>query len=132
MRRVNGAVRLPLSAEDATFMRALREQFAEHIQALNEAADGRLQLHVTVTSAYTAGENDHVIVVKPTGAMAVTLPAVSKMVGKIVTVKRGNSTTHTVTINTSAGNIDGAASTSLTSAYQSRRFFSDGSDYWLI
>jgi hypothetical protein len=64
--------------------------------------------------------------------MAVTLPAVSKMVGKIVTVKRGNSTTHTVTISASAGNIDGAASTSLTSAYQSRRFFSDGSDYWLI
>lgn len=132
MRRVNGAVRLPLSAEDATFMRALREQFAEHIQALNEAADGRLQLHVTATAAYSAGENDHVIVVKPTGAMAVTLPAVSKMVGKIVTVKRGNNTTHTITIQTSEGNIDGAASTSLTTAYQSRRFFSDGSDYWLI
>jgi len=132
MKRVSPAVRLPQSVDDQTFMRALRDTFAEHIQALTEAADGRLQLHVTVTTTYSAGENDHVIVAKPTAPFTITLPAASKMVGKVITIKRGNNTTHTVTINTSAGNIDGAASTSLTTAYQSRRVFSDGADYWLI
>lgn len=99
--------------------------------AINQAAEGRLRDFVDVTAAYTAGEGDLVIQVAPGGAMAVTLPAASAMKNKTVTVKRTNSTVHTITVSSAAGNIDGAASVTLTTAYQVRHFFSDGTAYWL-
>ena len=42
------------------------------------------------------------------------------------------STTHVVTIQSTSGNIDDAASVTLTTAYQPREFFSDGADWHLI
>lgn len=101
-------------------------------EAINQAAEGILFNHVTVTGTYTAGLADHVIYVVPTGVMTVTLPPASKMLGKLITVKRANTTTHVITINTQGGNIDGGASTSLTTSYQSRRFHSDGANYFLV
>ena len=100
--------------------------------SINQAADGRLWLSATASATYSAGENDHIILVTPAGIMTVTLPSAQAMKNKRVVVKRANSTTHVITINTSAGNIDGTATTTLTTAYQSREFFSDGSNYWEI
>lgn len=112
--------------------RKLLDILREYATALIDAADGRLHEFVSVSAAYTSGLNDHVIFVVPSGTFTVTLPAASDMRNKRIVVKRGNNTTHVVTIQATSGNIDGAASTSLTTAYQSREFFSDGTDYWLI
>lgn len=100
--------------------------------SINQAADGRLWLHTSVSTTYSSGENDHVILVVPTGIFTVTLPTAQTMKNKRVVVKRANNTTHIITIQSSSGNIDGAASVTLTTAYQSREFFSDGSNFWEI
>ena len=104
----------------------------EYSDAINQAADHRLSEFVSITGAYTAGENDHVILVAPSGTCTITIPAASVMRNKRVVVKRSNNTTHVVTIQSTSGNIDDAASVTLTTAYQPREFFSDGADWHLI
>ena len=117
---------------DESFVKTLYDTLRELLDAVNQAANGQLWRHVEKTASYTSGANDHIVIVKPTGTMVVTLPTAESMVGKRVVVKRGNNTTHTVTIQTAAGNIDGSASVTLTTAYQRREFFSDGTQYWEI
>ena len=111
---------------------SLLDRFREYSVALNQCADHRLSEFVSVTGTYTAGQNDHVIECAPSGAMTVTLPAASVMRNKRIVIKRTNNTTHTVTIQSSSGNIDGAASVTLTTAHQSREVFSDGTNWWLL
>lgn len=106
---------------------ALLREFAE---SLNQAASGDLWPFVTVSASYSAGPSDLVIYVTPGGIMTVTLPNPNQTKGKLIHVKRANNTTHTVTISPAAGQIDGAASVTLTTAYQARVFHSDGSNYW--
>lgn len=101
-------------------------------ESVNQAALGVLHPFVSVTGAYSAGLGDLVILVAPSGTCTITLPPAKDTAQTIRRVKRSNNTTHTVTIQASSGNIDGAASTSLTTAYQSRAFFSDGTNYWLV
>lgn len=111
---------------------SLLDRFREYSVALNQCADHRLSEFVSVTGTYTAGQNDHVIECAPSGAMTVTLPAASVMRNKRIVIKRTNNTTHVVTIQSSSGNIDGAASVTLTTAHQSREVFSDGANWWLL
>lgn len=107
----------------------LAREFAE---AINQAASGVLWPSVAVTGSYTAGTGDLVILVAPSGTCAITLPPAKDTTNTIRRVKRSNNTTHTITVQTGGGNIDGAASVTLTTAYQSRAFFSDGSNYWTV
>jgi hypothetical protein len=51
---------------------------------------------------------------------------------RLLIVKRGNNTTHTVTIQPVSGTIDGAASVTLTTAWQRRMFMSDGTEYFEV
>lgn len=81
---------------------------------------------VNVTGAYTARDIDRVIQVAPTGTCTITLPLAAKVPGQWMTVKRSNGTTHVITVQPAAGNIDGSASMTLTTAWQVRHFFSDG------
>lgn len=102
----------------------------EFAQAINDAADGRLwPASAYVTASYTAAETDLYIPVKPAAPLTVTLPAAERMKGKRVVVKRLDASTHTITINTAGGNIDAGASVTLTTAWQSREFISDGIQY---
>ena len=104
----------------------------EYSVALNQLSEHRFSEFVSVTGTYTAGQNDHVIECAPSGTMTVTLPAASTMRNKRIVVKRTNNTTHVITIQSSSGNIDGAASVTLTTAHQSRELFSDGANWWLL
>lgn len=112
--------------------KAVQDALFDHAQALQDAADGRLQDFVSITAAYTAGVNDHVILAAPGAPFTITLPAASVMRNKRVVIKRSNNTTHTLTLQSSAGNIDGAASITMTVAYQVRELFSDGAAWHLI
>ena len=87
---------------------------------------------MSITGAYTSGENDHVILVAPSGTCTITIPAASVMRNKRIVVKRTNNTTHTITVQSTSGNIDDAATSTLTTAHQAREFFSDGADWHLI
>ena len=99
----------------------LYDHLRKFATSINQAADGRLWLSVAITTTCSPG-----------AIFTLTLPDVKNMKGKRVVVKRANNTTHIITIGTTAGNIDGAATVTLTTAYQSREFFSDGVDYHLI
>lgn len=81
---------------------------------------------VSVSADYQAGTFDQVIVAN--GTLTVTLPAASKLRGKVMTVK--NSGTGTVTVATAAGNIDGSTTVSLSTQYAVGRYVSDGTSWW--
>lgn len=132
MRRVSDTPTLPADDQQMAYRLRLHDYLREHAVAINQAADQRIFQSVAATGAYSAGENDHVILVAPSAPCTITLPAASQMIYKRVVVKRSNNTTHTITIQSSSGNIDGAASTTLTTAYQTKEFYSDGSAYWSI
>ena len=119
-----------LSDDEKTFKIRLYDYLRQFAVSINQAANLQLWQFVSVTSAYSSGDNDHVILVAPSGAMAVVLPTVSSMRNKKITVKRTNNTTHIITISGTTGLIDTAASVTLTTAYQYRTFFSDGAAYW--
>ena len=131
MKRVTPQPILPLDMGENWRLEVLR-LLREYSDAINQAADHRLSEFVSITGAYTAGENDHVILCAPAAPFTLTLQDAKNMKNKRIVVKRSNNTVHTITVNTTAGNIDGAASVTLTTAYQSREFFSDGSNYWEI
>ncbi len=131
MKRVTPQPILPREMGENWRLEVLR-LLREYSDAINQAADHRLSEFVSITGAYTAGENDHVILVAPSGTCTITIPSASVMRNKRVVVKRTNNTTHVVTIQSTSGNIDDAASVTLTTAYQPREFFSDGADWHLI
>lgn len=115
----------------AQLRRQLQDILSEHAEALGQAADERLWEFVAVTGTYTAGENDHVLMCTG-GPYTVTIPAASVMRNKRQIVKRADNGTSTLTVAATSGNIDGAASVTLTTAYQSLELFSDGAGWWLV
>jgi len=121
---------LPVIGE--LFRIRLLDYLREFARSLNQAAEGFLWPSVAITTTYTAGEADLVIVASPSGPFTITIPRASVMKGKRIVVKRGNSNTSTITIQSTSGNIDGAANTTLTTAWQSRELFSDGTQWLLI
>ena len=128
MNNVIADPKLPI--DDVNLKIRLYDYLRSFAASINQAANLQLWKSVSVTAAYSSGENDHVILVAPSGAIAVSLPSVSSMIGKKITVKRTNNTTHVITISGTTGLIDAAASVTLTTAYQYRTFFSDGAGYW--
>ena len=129
MNNVNGQPLLPTEWAQARLR--ISDLLKEYATAINQAANLNLFKSVAVSAAYTASENDHIIRCT-SGPYTVTIPAASSMQGKMVTVKRADSGTSTLTIQSSSGNIDGAASTSLTTAYQARTLYSDGTAWHLV
>lgn len=131
MKKVTSQPILPLqktAAWDGALLRLLRE----YSEAINQAADLRLSEFASISAAYTAGENDHIILCVPAGIFTVTIPAASVMRNKRIVLKRANNTTHVITIQSTSGNIDEAASVTLTAAYEAKELFSDGTGWWVI
>lgn len=130
MNKVSPNPDLPVIGE--LFRIRLLDYLREFARSLNQAAEGFLWPSVAISTTYTAGEADLVIVASPSAPFTLTIPRASVMKGKRIVVKRGNNTTHTITVQSTSGNIDGAASTTLTTAWQSRELFSDGSQWLLV
>lgn len=88
---------------------------------------------VTVTNDYTATDLDYTIIANGgAGGMSVHLPAVDTVEGKIFIVKKINAI-GTVTITTNGSEtIDGSATSSLTTQYQSVMLQSDGSNWHIL
>ena len=131
MKRVTPQPILPREMGENWRLEVLR-LLREYSDAINQAADHRLSEFVSITTTYTAGENDHVILCAPSAPFILTIPAASVMRNKRIVVKRTNNTTHTITVQSTSGNIDDAATSTLTTAHQAREFFSDGADWHLI
>lgn len=129
MNNVNSQPLLPGSWDQARLR--ISDLLRDYAVALNQAANLELFKGVDVAAAYTSGLTDHVIGVTG-GPYTVTIPAAGSMLWRKVTVKRKDNGTATITVTPASGNVDGAASATLTAAYQSRTFWSDGTNWWLI
>ena len=125
MKRVTPQPILPAKV-DAGWHAGLLRLLREYSDSINQAADLRLWEFVNIAAAYTAGVNDHVILMKPAGTFTLTIPAASVMRNKRIIIKRNNNTTHTITVQSTSGTIDGAASVTMTTAWQIKELYSDG------
>ena len=91
------------------------------------AADIDLATTITATAVVTA-RNGTILVDTTAGNVVVTLPAN----GLVYRIKRISGGTNTLTIATSAGLIDQAATMTLDIQYESVTLKSDGTDYWIV
>jgi hypothetical protein len=97
-------------------------------QQINRGADGYLYTTTSVTGAYSANLNDSIILAN--GTFTVTLPDAEQCKDKRYVVK--NSGVGTITIASSAGNIDGAANIVLSVTMESVDLVSDGTNWWVV
>ena len=91
---------------------------------------GRMWRVKTVTADYTADKNDNVILLNADAT--VTLPTVRAGDSKRITVKVINAGGGTRTVDGGAVNIDGAASVTTTTQYDSWDFVTDGSNWFVV
>lgn len=110
--------------------RRLIEIVRDVSEAVALAASGNLINSKRVTGTYTLAPGETYIGVTPSGACTITLPAAKLTKDVPIIVARENNTTHTITVAGASGNINGAANITLTTAYQVRRFVSDGANYF--
>ena len=93
--------------------------------------DGAYDTVSTVTSAYTASDNEVVLADVSGGAFDVTLPSATEAVETVI--KKTDSSTNAVTIATpGAETIDGQNSITISNQYASRTITSDGSNYFIL
>ena len=95
-----------------------------------------LQSFITVqskTADYTAQIDDRVVLADATSAqVTVTIPDATTVRGKWISVKKVDSSGNNVVISPTVGNVDGAATATITTQYTSRTMISDGSNWWII
>ena len=93
--------------------------------------DGAYDAVSTVTSNYTASDNEAVLGDASGGAITVTLPSPANAVETVV--KKIDSSTNAVTIATPGSEtIDGQSSIDISNQYYSRTITSDGSNYFIL
>lgn len=86
----------------------------------------------TKSAAYTAqtAQNEVIEVTCSTAAISVTLPV--SVAGRTYDIKKMDATAFAVTITPTSGTIDGQASLSIGSQYQSFTLISDGTNYQVV
>jgi hypothetical protein len=97
--------------------------------AQNELPNGIKR--TTVTGNYTATYADRYIGVRPTAVCTITLPSAVGYSGKDFTIANEGGTTFTITISpVGSEKINGAASATITTSYSSKKFNSDGANWF--
>jgi len=95
-----------------------------------------LEAYTAVTTAtYTAKAGDRVIGVNRAGTVTVTLPTAEVRPGRVYTVKdeSGAAATNNITVDTEgAENIDGASTDVINVNYESKSYYSDGTNWFIL
>jgi hypothetical protein len=129
---VNGQWIIPLGiAKDSTNL--VINSAGSATAVLISGAGSGTYFNVASTSANITltDTNDIVLASAASGAITVTLPSPTS--GKQLTVKKTDSTVNSVTVSPSGGQtIDGGASYSLNTQYQSISLVTDGSNWYLV
>tara|TARA_R110000868_G_scaffold62962_3_gene189957 strand:- start:10856 stop:12025 length:1170 start_codon:yes stop_codon:yes gene_type:complete len=88
---------------------------------------------VFADSPYTALQTDQTIFCDATsGAITVNLPAAASSTGKVLTIKKTDSSTNAITLDGNASEtIDGATTTTLNTQYESVKIVCDGSNWYI-
>ena len=88
-----------------------------------------------VSAAYTAKLSDSVILVDTSGgAITITLPIVLGTKQKTYTIKKSTNSANNITVATPGSEtIDGSATSTVSgTSYESKKYISDGSNWWTI
>jgi hypothetical protein len=96
------------------------ELLDEQLDRLQRVVNGPFEIRgaKTVTATYTVLSTDWCLLCDATGAaFTVTLPDSRLVLGQVFQIKRMNGGANAVTVGTAAGNIDGAATFSLSAQY---------------
>lgn len=109
-------------------------QVLAYIQANLDKNDVRKVPVSSKTSAYTALVTDDVLLVDATsGAFTVTLPTVATSTGKILKLKKIDSSVNAITIDgNGAETIDGAATIALVEQYESLSLVCNGTAWFIL
>jgi len=95
-----------------------------------------LEAYTAVTTAtYTAKAGDRVIGVNRSGAVTITLPTTQVNKGRVYTIKdeSGAAATNNITVDTEGSeNIDGAATDLIDVNYESKSYYSDGANWFIL
>jgi len=84
----------------------------------------------TITSNYTTTESDcYIFADASSGNISITLTTIE---GQELMIKKTDSSTNTVTITPSSGNIEGSSSLTLSSQYEYYRLYCDGTNWWKV
>jgi parallel beta-helix repeat protein len=88
----------------------------------------------TTTTSYTVVANDDLIFCNQSAAITVTLPNPSGMAGRTLTIqdKSGTAVANPITINSASGNINGAASKIINTAYGTLIVGTDGTNWFTL
>lgn len=138
---VSGTGLLEKTGASAVDVRTIGVASAGSIPTRNDA-DGRYNrigqgLYTntrTVTASGAVASNDSLILANATaGAITMSLPAAAGATGQIVNIKKTDASANAVTIDPDgAETIDGAATLSFSTQYQSYTVQCDGSQWWII
>lgn len=101
--------------------------FTGNFDAVNDP-----QKAVTVTAATHSAASNTVVLCNRAGTVAVTLPSPLANAQVIVKDISGAAETNTITVTSTSGNVDGAASQTITSNYGSLAFIADGTNWWVL
>lgn len=124
--RVPIDVRLPIKMDrDLRF--ALTTAFRTQALQINKLSNRAVQ----VTADHTAAED---LVLASAGAttLTVTLAPANILPDKMISVKKTDAGAGPVKVVPASGTIDGAASQSLATQYDSIQFLSDGESWWIV
>lgn len=105
------------------------------VTLLNPLLNSTLNV-VTSTANYLAtAANDVILMDVTAGGLSVTLPAASANTGVLIQIKKVDTGTNDITIQTISGNIDGSATATLSGsggAMPGAAFISDGSNWFIL
>lgn len=95
-----------------------------------------LETYTAITGAtYTAKAGDRVIGVNRAGAVTITLPSAEVRKGRVYTIKdeSGGASSNNITVDTEgAETIDGAATDVINVNYESKGYYSDGTNWFIL
>lgn len=105
-----------------------------HLTAAQHGGLVTVSAKANADSPYTALSTDGILICDCTsGAITITLPAVSGTTGKRYTIKKIDSTNSEVTVDGSGSEtIDDSTTAIITGQYDSITIISDGSEWWII
>jgi hypothetical protein len=125
--------RLPTDGGMDRLVTRLYEVLRLVAQANNRRADGYVMAGVVQSANYTMQQGDSVVFMSAAaGARTVTLPAAAAAAGKLIAVRKTDTSANNVTLQAAAGQINGAATLVLTTASPAAQLVSDGSNYFTV
>ena len=128
-----------LSGSD--YIRAIKSGSSRNISLTNLATvlsallNGTLNVVTSTTNYLASASNDVILMDVTSGGLAVTLPAASISEGVEIQVKKVDTSTNDITVQTAGGLIDGSATATLSGsggAKPGASFISDGANWYIL